>query len=63
MITIKKWNEKVILIDDYPCEECPMGTTQECIIYWDETEVEEFGPMNEHECYKLRCKYFKQANE
>lgn len=68
MITIQEWNEQIKNMSFYnkskiPCDKCPFKTSHSCIIYWDEPEEKIFGKMEENECYKLGCLYFKQANE
>jgi len=64
-MSITEWNDKIKIEDiDYPCKICPMNTKHDVIIYWDNgLEESLFGKMEDNDCYKLGCLYFKQAND
>ena len=60
----KYWNETVMDLDlSNPCEVCPFESIMSCVVYWDATEVEKFGKMEDHNCFKRKCALFLEANK
>lgn len=58
------WNETVLDMDiSNPCEICPFESEMSCIVYWDATEEEKFGKMEDHNCFKRKCALFLEANK